>query len=129
MTTVSIKIKPLSVNNAYTNPVGKRGRVSTNELRNFHKKFSTLFMSKTGRLELPIDDPVRMKIMYFFDGPFIRQNEKCAGMPVQDVTNYDKPVLDSLEGVLYEDDNQIKEIELQKFPADENKIKIYWAKV
>lgn len=127
---VFIPIKPLSVNRAYTQRARGRGRVSTQEHRDYKKRVSAKMLAEIGARRYPVRHPLVLEVKYFLSGPRIRQNEACDGMPVSDVTNYDKPLLDAIEGVLYEDDNQIRKIILEKIPTDEENqgIKISWSK-
>lgn len=56
-----------------------------------------------------LDGEIEMTIIYYFG-----DNRR------RDVTNYDKALLDSLSGVVYNDDCQIQKITLEKFIDKEN---------
>ena len=52
--------------------------------------------------ESPVTDPVMVTITYFFDDILV------------DVDNIPKPILDALEGVVFEDDSQVYDLLCRK---------------
>lgn len=85
---------PVSVNQAYANTSGAgRGRHLTPDAKGLKQVVAALALTKARK---PLTGKLFVVISYFFP-----DNRR------RDVTNYDKLVLDALEGIAYKDDSQI----------------------
>lgn len=100
------KEPPLSVNHTY-GQTGNRRFMYTRG-KEYKEKISEL-ARKVMDDDPPINGPVVVRITYTF--PDKRR---------RDVTNYDKGILDAMQGIVYHDDTQIEEITLKKVAPDRN---------
>ena len=73
-------------------------------LRKWRKELKNKAKSHWPEDELPVGDSVMVEITYFYE----------KGPPKIDVDNMSKPILDALEGVVYEDDVQVTDLLCRK---------------
>jgi len=109
----SISLKPISVNHAYgTNKYGRRYLVEAG--KRFKQDFAWLFKVKVGRIKLDKASKFSVGIKFYFKDKRRR-----------DVDDYGKNLIDSLTGIVWEDDCQIYHLELLKEQGcSEDKIEI-----
>ena len=96
---------PISVNHMY----GSRGpiRFLKKEGKEYKEELRTIAASANvttkGNARQPHRKNISMEVTYYFKDRRRR-----------DVTNYDKPILDALTGIVYVDDSQVTDIVLRK---------------
>jgi len=99
--------KPPSTQHLYGNMVrGKRViRFMTKEGKDFKGRLATAAIKavQTAGLEFPFQDKVSMNLQLKFKDKRRR-----------DIDNYNKVILDALQGIVYEDDKQICDLEITK---------------
>jgi len=98
---------PISVNHYLGNFVqGKRVvRFKTKKAKDYQKLIESLYEHKT----LTKDKQLKVNIKLYFGDKRRR-----------DIDNYNKTILDSMEGIVYEDDCQIKKLVVEKFVDKDN---------
>ena len=100
---ISIKIKPVSVNNCYGWRVVRRGRYSVcmrypkPEIVNFRKAFRLHLNVAQKIMRAPLACACEVEVHFF-------------ARRTPDVDNCVKPFLDALQGVCYKNDNQVRRL-------------------
>ena len=83
-------------------------------LRKWRKELKNKAKSHWQKNKLPVGDSVMVEITYFYE----------KGPPKIDVDNMSKPILDALEGVVYEDDVQVTDLLCQKRRLEDIRVEI-----
>jgi len=120
-----LDLKPPNANKCYrhANQGGKSYLYKTKEFDRFKEKLGWKIKEKSEPGELPIEEPIELQIEFGFKQQH-RSNEKLEGKPYRDIDNPLKPLLDGLEGILFEDDTQIIALFVQKHVSDEPNMRI-----
>ena len=84
-------------------------------LRKWRKELKNKAKSHWPEDEFPVGDSVMVEITYFYE----------KGPPKIDVDNMSKPILDALEGVVYEDDVQVTDLLCQKRRLEDIRVEIF----
>jgi Holliday junction resolvase RusA-like endonuclease len=120
--------------------MAKRNKIWDQVIDGTQKSVNHIYLrSRHGRMYTPKDAKYYKEMIseaaeYTYKNPMSEQSlyvEISYTFPDRrrrDVTNYDKPILDSLEGIIYKDDTQIQEIRMTKKVVKgvaETHIKIY----
>ena len=113
MLTIILKGEPKSNQHIYK--ITCRGRFASMYLSTQGKAIKTDYQwqVKSQYKKRPIKEKVEMEIRLYF---------KRKGK--HDVDNYSKLILDSLNGILLEDDGQIQRLTIEKFQAEEGRAEI-----
>jgi Holliday junction resolvase RusA-like endonuclease len=98
--------KPVSINNRYN-----RNFSLTKEYRLFKEALG--WKAKEIHRESPLKCPVKVEIDLFYKG---RE---------PDADNAIKPILDSLNNIVYKDDKQVQRLSIAKFKSDKDFVTIY----
>jgi len=98
---IEFREKPISCNHMYGQTKGGR-RFLSKDGKDFKSKLSTVAQGIMGT-NPPFEGLFIVNIHYYFQDKRRR-----------DVTNYDKPILDSLSKIVYKDDTYIKKIIMEK---------------
>lgn len=112
---ITIFEKMLSVNKLYMVPKGRRHRILTDEGRKWKKRVHKKALGKISP-DKPLSGPITVTIVYHFNRQ--HRSEGLEGLAYPDVSNYDKPLLDALGEVVWEDDKQIRSLHLHKEVAE-----------
>lgn len=124
-----INIKPMSTNKAYkimkNHSTGGSFLGPTPELEQFKTDFALLFKSEADLSDLPRPEPLEIFIRYGFFQQH-RSNKFMEQLPNRDVSNPDKAMEDTLEGILWEDDTQIMKKTQEKVSAQKPFIELAW---
>lgn len=96
-----LKLRPPSVNTYWRK--WKNRMVISDKGREF-KKQASILLSNDFLEDNPYNVPLKMSIELYF------KDERR-----RDIDNYCKGILDSMTGIIYEDDEQIQELNLKKF--------------
>ena len=83
-------------------------------LRKWRKELKNKAKIHWSEDELPVGNSVMVEITYFYE----------KGPPKIDVDNMSKPILDTLEGVAYEDDVQVTDLLCQKRRLEDIRVEI-----
>lgn len=113
-----IEGKPVSTNTAY--PTSRQGRRYMSKSGKEYKALVRDTAQYTYPHREPIDGPVQIHITYIFGDKRIR-----------DVNNYDKIIVDALEGIIYKNDTQVNTLLLHKEYGDSfsTEITVYAEKI
>lgn len=99
--TAKIEGKPVSTNTAY--PTSRQGRRYMSKAGKEYKALVRDTAQYTYPHREPIGGPIQIHITYTFGDKRIR-----------DVNNYDKIIVDALEGIIYKNDTQVNTLLLHK---------------
>jgi Holliday junction resolvase RusA-like endonuclease len=97
--------------------------------RNYEKLVQTRFVEKYGNIE-PIDKKIALKIEAYFAVPKGTSKKKTFELlstyypKKPDIDNVTKIILDALNGLAFKDDNLVVFLEVAKYYAEEEKVKV-----
>lgn len=97
--------------------------------RDYEKKVQTRFIQKYGNIE-PLDKKIALKIEAYFAVPKGTSKKKTFELlstyypKKPDIDNVTKIILDALNGLAFTDDNLVVYLEVAKYYATEEKVKV-----
>jgi crossover junction endodeoxyribonuclease RusA len=106
MKTITITTSPVSTNKRYT--IARGRNILTNEYRD--AKEAIAWEVKSQWKKEPLTDDVCLNVLIYHKGR------------TPDIDNYLKLILDSLTGVVYEDDKQVNELHIFREKAETAKL-------
>ena len=113
---------------------GKTRTYTPKQTKDFEAKLKSLAMQDLPENWKPLKGDVKLTIRLKFEVPVSwskEKKEKALNGEIKpnkkngDIDNLAKSVLDSLNGVIYEDDHQVNELEISKFYSETNEIAVH----